>query len=128
MYIRFVIPSRHEDSHRLTGIFYAAGQLLDSGRLSEDEHEWCDEILDWFNCRLPFPDRFSRSRRRHACGEAVCWFRDNAARYIQKVRELAAMLNRRGNSVEMLWTGRPGYIVYEDSYQVVAVPFRETRA
>lgn len=128
MYIRFVAPSRHEDSHCLTGIFYAACQLLDSCRLSADEHECCDEILDWFNRHLPFPDRFSRSKRRHAGGEAVCWFRDNAARYIRKVRELAAILHQHGMSVEMLRTSRPGYIVYEDSYQIVAVPFRDTRA
>lgn len=77
---------------------------------------------------LPFPDRFSRSGRHHACGEAVCSFRDSAARYIRKVRELATMLEQHGLSVEMLRTSKPGYVLYEDAYQIVAVPFRETRA
>jgi hypothetical protein len=84
--------------------------------------------LRWFNHHLPFPNRFSRSGRRDACGKGICWFRDSAARYIREVRELAVMLEKHGVAVEMLRTSKPGYIVYEDSYQIVAVPFRETRA
>jgi hypothetical protein len=128
MFIRFVVSSRHRDSHCLTGIFHAACQLGDGGRLSADEQQQCDGILGWFNRHLPFPDRFSRSRRRYARGEAVCWFKDGAGRFISRVRELAAMLELHGIPVEMLRTGKPGYVVYEDLYQVAAVPFRDTRA
>jgi hypothetical protein len=41
---------------------------------------------------------------------------------------LAAVLEQHGVSVEMLRTSKPGYVVYEDRYQVVAVPFRDTGA
>jgi hypothetical protein len=41
---------------------------------------------------------------------------------------MAALLERCGIPTEMLRTWRPGYVVYEDAYQVVAVPFRDTRA
>ena len=128
MFVRFVGLSRHEDSHCLTGIFYTAWRLRVRGLLSEDEQVWCDGILEWFNRHLPFPDRFARSKRRNACGKAVCWFKDGAARHIGKVRELAALLGRHGVRVEMLWTDRPGYVLYEDRYQIAAVPFRDTRA
>jgi hypothetical protein len=128
VFIRFVVPFRHQDSHRLTGIFHAACYLLDGGRLSADEQKRCDDLLGWFNRHLPFPHRFSRSRRRDACGKAVCWFRDSATRHIRRVRELTAMLERHGTPVEMLRTARPGYVVYEDSFQVAAVPFRDTKA
>jgi hypothetical protein len=128
MFVRFVAPFRHRDSHCLTGIFYAACRLYEHGKMCEDEQQRCDDVLNWFNRHLPFPDRFSRSGRRHACGKGICWFKDSAARYIRKVRELAAMLETHGLSVEMLRTSKPGYVVYEDPYQIVAVPFRETRA
>jgi hypothetical protein len=128
MFIRFVVPSRDEDSQCRMGVFQAADRLRYGGRLSVEEKQRLDDILLWFNGHLPTPGRFSRSRRRDARGEAVCWFRDGAARYIGRVRELAALLERHGIPVEMLRTGRPGYVVYEDSYQVVAVPFRGTRA
>jgi hypothetical protein len=128
MLIRFVVSSRHWDSHCLTGVFQASYQLRDSGRMSQDDELRCEGILSWFNCHLPVPHRFSRSRRRYACGEAVCWFRDSAIRYVRRVRELAAMLERHGIPVEMRRTAKPGYVTYEDRYQVVAVPFRDTRA
>jgi hypothetical protein len=128
MFIRFVAPFRHRDSHCLTGIFYAVFWLYDRGEMSEDEQQSCDDILNWFNRHLPFPNRFSRSGRRRACGKGICWFRDSAARYVRKVRELAAMLEQHGMLVEMLRTRKPGYIVYEDLYQIVAIPFRDTRA
>ena len=128
MFVRFVGPSRHEDSHCLTGIFHAAYRLHDRGLLSAEEQARCDGILNWFNDHLPFPNRFSRSKRRNACGKAVCWFKDGADRHISKVRELVTLLGRHDVRVEMLWTDRPGYVVYEDRYQVAAVPFRDTRA
>lgn len=128
MFLRFVVRSQHQQSHCRTGIFYAACGLYDSGRLSFDEQQQCDEIFCWFTHHLPFPSRFSRSRRRDACRKAVCWFKDSAVRYICKVRELARMLEQHSVSVEMLRTVRPGYIVYEDPYQIVAVPFRGARA
>jgi hypothetical protein len=128
MFIRFVVPTRHQDSHCLTGVFQEACRLRYTGRLSDDEQQQCDGILRWFNRHLPVPDKFSRSRRRYACGKAICWFKEGAARYIGRVRELAAMLELHSIPVEMLRTGKPGYIVYEDPYQVAAVPFRDTRA
>lgn len=127
MFIRFVVPSRHEDSHCLTGIFFAACGLCDGRRLSEDEQERCDEILCWFNRNLPIPGQFSRSKKRDACGKAVCWFKDSAALFIRRMRELAVMLEQHNICVEMLRTVKPGYIVYEDPYQIVAIPFRTTR-
>jgi hypothetical protein len=38
-------------------------------------------------------------------------------------RELAAILEAHDIRTEMLTTDRPGYVVYEDDYQVVAEPF-----
>jgi hypothetical protein len=64
MFIRFVVPLRHPDSHRLTGIFYAACGLRDHGPLSEAEQQRCDAILDWFNHYLPIPRQFSRAKAR----------------------------------------------------------------
>ncbi len=35
------------------------------------------------------------------------------------------MLESHGVPVRRLWTRHPGYIVYEDAFQVVTVPFRD---
>jgi hypothetical protein len=126
MFVRYVIPCRDEDSHCLTGVFQAAFSLRDRGLLDRDEARRFEGLRQWFNLRLPVPDRFCRSRGRQAHRQAICWFKQDAAEYLGKVRALATLLEQHGIPTRVLRTRRPGYIVYEDNYQVAAVPFRDT--
>ena len=127
MFIRFVAKSRHEQSHCRTGVFQAADRLARRGELSDEEEGGYEAVRTWFSHHLPVPRRFSRSGRRHACGKAVCWFKRDANRHIEHVKSLVALLERHGIFMEMIRTERPGYVVYEDAYQIAAVPFRDTK-
>ena len=40
--------------------------------------------------------------------------------------EVTYLLRAHGINVEILSTERPGYVVYEDQFQIVAEPFKET--
>jgi hypothetical protein len=126
MFIRYVVAGRDEDSHRLLGVFHAAHRARHQGLFDEEESRQYEGLRRWFATHLPVPARFSRSRRPHAPGNAVCWLKADAAEHADKLRALAAMLERHGFVTQMLWTRRPGYLVYEDDYQVAAVPFRDT--
>lgn len=128
MFIRFVVPVRHADSHRPTGVFHAADELRRRDILADEECARLNGLLRWFNRRLRVPHRLSRSRRAHACGKAICWFKPDARLHVARVRELAALLERHGVTTDLIRTARPGYVVYEDDYQVAAVPFRDTGA
>ena len=82
------------------------------------------ELMTWFCANLPFPDRVARSRRPNGHHAAISWFKESATDQIQMARELAAILDAHDIRTEMLTTDRPGYVVYEDEYQVLAEPFR----
>ena len=43
------------------------------------------------------------------------------------MRELCRLLNEHGVTTEMLRSERPGYIVFEDEFQIAAEPFFETK-
>jgi hypothetical protein len=107
-------------------VFQAAYWLRDRGLIALVEQERHDRILRWFSNRLPVPTRFARSRRRNAHANAICWFRAEATEHITTVRQLAEMLERHGITTRAIQTTKPGYVVYEDDFQVVAVPFRDT--
>ena len=124
MFLRFAIPAKDKQSHMGQGLLHAAYALRAEGKLAEHEESVVREILDWFNRRLPIPSRFARSTRPHAECKAVSWFKYSAQEHIARMTELAAVLVERGRIVERLTTDRPGYIVYEDEYQVTAEPFR----
>jgi hypothetical protein len=124
MYVRFVVAKRHPDSGVQTGIFEAVDLLPRVGRLPAWDEARLAELRVWFREHLPFPDRFARSRRPNGHHAAVSWFKASAHEHIAHARELAALLDAHDVRTEMLATDRPGYVTYEDAFQVVAEPFR----
>ena len=45
---------------------------------------------------------------------------------MKRLRRIAGLLGSVGVPVQELRTTRPGYILYEDDFQIVALPFRDT--
>ena len=125
-YLRFVIPQNDEDSGRRQGLFQALYNLDKSGALFPHEKRQWDEIKQWFDMKLQKPKSFSRSSKPHSKNVAISWFKDTAVEHIRQMRSLMEILEEHGIHVETLRTERPGYIVYEDKFQVAAVPFTET--
>jgi len=123
MYLRFVIETHDEDSRERQGLFQAVADLRDGGHLSKDEQLIVKGTFRWFNKNLPVPTRFSRSSKRSAKAVAISWFKPAAAECIQNMQELASILYAHDIPVKVIKTRRPGYIVYEDNYQIVAQPF-----
>jgi hypothetical protein len=129
MYLRFVVANIDEDSERELGVFHAAVNLREEGKLYAYEEEQHDSIRQWFNENLRRPTRFTASKppfyRKQS--KAISWFRDSACEHIARVRDLVAILRNHGIPVRMLKADRIGYVVYEDEYQVVAEPFADTQ-
>ncbi len=42
------------------------------------------------------------------------------------MRAFAEILERHGMAVRMIHTDRPGYVLYEDEFQIAAYPFADT--
>lgn len=126
MFLRFVTAELHWLSGRKTGVFHAAAQSLFGDELSEFDRARLSASLAWFAVHLPQPDRLTVSRRPGAKELAISWFRDNAVEHLARAREMAEILTANRLLVEILKTRRPGYVVYEDAFQVVAYPFGDT--
>jgi hypothetical protein len=100
--------------------------LEDAGALLAYEEEQYDALYEWFRKNLKKPRSFTRSSKPHAKKVALSWFKDTALEHIAKMHEVAHILRSHGVDVEILRAERPGYVVYEDQYQVAAEPFQET--
>lgn len=121
MYIRFVVGLESENHRELTGLITEAKLQAKEGRLEECEIEFTKSIFDWFNDNMPCPP-FSANRWPENCS---CWFKDSAKEFIEKMWELAAILEASGSNVRVLRAISPGKILYEDEYQVVVDEWRE---
>jgi len=126
MFVRFVVFERDSDSGVHQGLFQAVAALRRSGKIIKSDDDRVVVIREWFNENLERPLRFNRSRKPNRKKKAISWFKSGARRYLSKIRELQIILESYGMHVAMVKTRRPGYILYEDEFQVTAEPFRDT--
>lgn len=124
-YVRFVTFEKDEVTGEYIGFFKSVYKLKRAHRLPPDDHENLASLLDWFREMLDAPDRFHRSSNPHAHGKGLSWFKPRAEEHIAKARRLLEILDRHGVLSKMLTTSRPGYVLYEDEFQICAIPFRE---
>jgi hypothetical protein len=120
-YIRFVVGNKDEDSHVERGVFQAAGLALEWGQISGQDADELYAIKAWFNENLEKPTSFGRTR--HSLG--ICWFKTAAGEHISRIWKMVRILERNGIYVKKIKTDKPGYMVYEDEWQIVAEPFRK---
>jgi hypothetical protein len=125
MFIRFVVGDIHEDSQRETGVFQAVYRLIEQRQLPDHEQARLEALLDWFRKHLDAPLRFNRSRRPGRRNKAISWFKPTALEHIRNMREIVGILEDHGIQVRTIKIARPGYVVYEDEYQVAAEPFSD---
>ncbi len=120
-YVRFVIGRKDEDSHVERGIFHAAGQALEWREITGSDADELNELRAWFNDNLEKPTSFGRDKLRLG----ICWFKTGSAEHISRIWEMVEILERNGIYVKKIRTDRPGYVIYEDEWQLVAEPFRK---
>ena len=126
MYLRFVPETEDPDSEYVWSVFGALGHLIETGTLTDYERQRLTELDEWFDLNLKEPTRLARSKRYDAEKKAICWFKSDAHECIDKLREIVSILDGHDLPIRMIKSPKPGYIVYEDEYQVAAVPFRST--
>ena len=128
MYLRFVWLAIHQESRVPTGLFRAAGRLLDDHDVTPEDFERVEALLDWFNRHLRIPKVTVQARRPWQRSQrAVCWFRPSADEHISRAWELVWILEEYGFTTRMLRTRDPGLVIHEDAHQVFAIPVRGRR-
>jgi len=128
-YLRFVVLASHPDTGEQAGLFTAAYDVHYNGNLPKYQVEQLDELLTWFRNNLKIPEKFNRSTSKGAWrrgGPGISWFKSNAHQHIERMRELALILNDAGYLTEEIKTQRPDYLIYEDDFQIVAQAFADT--
>jgi hypothetical protein len=120
-YIRFMIDLKDDESNVGRGIFQAAAVAVEWGNISGADADELGELRNWFGKNLDRPTSFGRDTLRLG----ICWFKTGASEHIARIWEMVRILERNGIYVKKIRTDRPGYVVYEDEWQLVAEPFRE---
>ena len=120
-YLRFVIGRKDEDSSVEQGIFQAAAHALESQQITGSDAHELNELRAWFSEHLEKPTSFGRGK----LAVGICWFKTGSAEHVSRVWQIVAILERNGIYVKKIRTDKPGYVIYEDEWQLVAEPFRK---
>ncbi|MBD1366874.1 hypothetical protein IDJ77_23895 [Mucilaginibacter sp. ZT4R22] len=127
MYLRFTTEFINEYNEAETGVFQALGYLRNNPSTQDGDVVKLKILNKWFSSNLEKPTRFSNATSKSPVSVSLSWFKDSAKEHLHKMSELTEVLEKYDLVVERLVTKNPGYIVYEDDYQVSAVPFRNDR-
>jgi hypothetical protein len=131
MFIRFVSTRKNILDGSREGIFQTAFSVVEDPMTPSFDADSISDHLKWFRIHLAVPDSFSRtgSKGAHRRGtRGLSWFKPNATEHISRAFALTDLLKENGCFISLLRTNRPGFILYEDEFQIVAEPFAETRA
>jgi len=120
-YVRFVGGHIDEDSRVSQGIFQAVARALEWKQITGPDAEELHGLRAWFNDNLDKPDSFGRGK----LSLGICWFKTGATEHISRIFEMVQILERHGIYIQKIKTDKPGYVVYEDDWQLVAEPFRK---
>jgi hypothetical protein len=120
-YIRFVVGRKDDESQVEHYIFQAAALALEWRDVTGSDAEELKVIRAWFNKNLEKPTSFGRDQLRLG----ISWFKTGSTEHIARIWEMVRILERNGIYVKKIRTDKPGYVVYEDEWQIVAEPFRK---
>jgi hypothetical protein len=123
-YVRFVcFRLIAKQKHRL-GLF----QALDEARSSDLALDWALKEIGttygWFKSNLSVPTPYKSGGAASLGQRGLSWFKP-ATEHIAHMHGLSKALEACAVNVEMLTTRDPGAIIYEDRFQIVAIPTKQ---
>jgi hypothetical protein len=120
-YIRFVVGLKDGNGHSEQGIFRAVMWALEWKEIQGSDAETLRELLVWFSRNLAKPSYSGRDGLRFG----ICWFKVGAVEHMLRIDEMSRVLERNGVYIKKIKTDKPGYVIYEDEWQLVAEPIRK---
>lgn len=120
-YLRFESQERCEDNASRLGIFHIAYRVRDAHATSLDDSNEINRLIQWFRDHLDVPEALECLQNRRA----ICWFKPAAHEPLRRIWAMKFLLEAQGYWIDLRTTRSPGLIVYEDGWQIAAIPKRQ---
>ena len=112
-YVRIQGRELASNTRHPAGIFSLCWKLIQDGVMVGGDADLFKEIDSWFAGKLPFPEPCLRGER------VICYFKtENADLMVKWLAPAMWLLEQYERPFCVVYTNRPGEIVYEDEYQV----------
>jgi len=128
MFLRFITKYEDDWGEEATGVFQALGYLIRSDQVFEYDRQRLKDIREWFNKKLDQPKRFNKHSNKKKSNVAISWYKDSAKQHLKNMYDLVPIFDIYGITIEIIKKENPGYIVFEDDFQVVTIPHGKDKA
>ncbi len=122
MYLRFQGRIKNERTNSHLGIFQIAFKLRDSNEIEKHFELELLKNIEWLKKHLKSPKELNEKEN----FRAIAWFNTRATEPLKRIRKIKAILEEYGYIIDTLKTKDPGIIIYEDGWQVIAKPRKNT--
>ncbi len=119
-YTKFVALLLEEDDQE-TGFLAAAQHLHEEGMLEKEVHKILLQNLLWIEEHLPKRPDFPQNQNEPS--SPMSWLKDTSTQHLKAMQNIQEILEQNDILVEVLEVDNPGKIIYEDEWQIVAMPF-----
>ncbi|GAB4405005.1 MAG: hypothetical protein OHK0053_30740 [Microscillaceae bacterium] len=120
MFVKYLVLYE-EAQDKESGFLNTARQLCEEGIMEEAQHESLLAHLSWLEHHLPRRPEFAQDQ--NAIDNPMTWLKAEAEAHCAHMEAIRQILEQNDVLVELLEVEKPGKIIYEDSFQVVAIPF-----
>jgi hypothetical protein len=116
MFIKYIPLSLDAAESEEKGFLEMARYLTETGVLNEDNQNCLSTHLQWVDAHVPKPSQ--RAQFTHEL--AVTWWKLHPELFT-RLNEVRKILEENEIWIEIVETEKPGTIVYEDDFQVIAL-------
>ena len=121
-FVRFQSPTRNERG-TFTGVFGLVNGLARAGHLTVEQETFRRTNNDWYDANFINPAHTDPSVYDTTLNPgAAAWFKTTARIFIERVDGYLLILKAHEIPCETVWADDPGPIIYEDAFQIVALP------
>ena len=118
MFVRFVVDHLNKQSGINQGILGVAFRIGREAKLQGLDQMMLNDHLDWLQSAFTTPDIFDQPENL----KGICWFKQTQSEIISRVKTIVPLVEKCGLQVTELRSDAPGTVIYEDEFQVVAIP------
>lgn len=125
MYTKFITLFLDDFEDEEKGFFNAVRYLNEYGILEDVRKVQLQENLSWIESHFKKHPEFSFPESENEINVAMSWIKGDAIEHLNRMTQLKEILEENDILVEVLEVDKPGKIIYEDEFQVVAIPFAD---
>jgi hypothetical protein len=120
MFLRFQGQVPNLGTASQLGIFQLAFKLRDTFDVPDYIFNELQHHINWLNVNLKAPAILDEGKNYRA----ICWFTPAAKEPMGHIWPIKAILDDYGYSIDVVTTNDPGTVIYQDGWQVAAIPRR----